>query len=115
MKRQKTNKNLKKLISDLKKQKKDIWKRTASDLEKPRRIRRLVNLSRINRYTKEGEIALVPGKVLGDGIIEKKIDIAAFIFSDSAKEKIKAAGGSALSISELFKKNPDAKGVRLIG
>jgi len=107
--------NLRKLISSLRKMKKGVWKRVASDLERPRRIRRLVNLSRINRYTQEGETALVPGKVLGDGALEKKVNVAAFHFSNSAKEKIKAAGGSAWSIQELAEKNPEAKGVRLIG
>ena len=107
--------NLRKLISSLKKMKKDLWRKVAEDLERPRRIRRLVNLSRISLYTQEGEIALVPGKVLGDGTLNKKIKVAALNFSSSAREKIKAAGGTALSIHELAEKNPEAKGVRIIG
>jgi len=115
VKRGSTNIHLRKLISDLHKHKKPIWKRVAEDLEKPRRIRRVVNLSRINRYSKDGETIIVPGKVLGDGILEKKVDIAAFQFSQSAVEKIKSAGGNVLSISELLKKNPEGKGVKLPG
>ncbi|MCD6547218.1 MAG: 50S ribosomal protein L18e [Nanoarchaeota archaeon] len=115
MKRGPTNIQLIKLINELKKLKKPIWKRVASDLERPRRIRRIVNLSRINRYTKDGDVVVVPGKVLGDGILEKKIEIAAFQFSQSAKEKIKLSGSSAISIQELIKKNPEGKGVKIIG
>ena len=115
MKKGSTNINLKKLISELNKQNKPIWKRIAKDLEKPRRIRRVVNLSRLNRYTKNGEIAVVPGKVLSDGVLEKKIEVAAFNFSQQAIDKIKNSGSSVLSIKELLKKNPEAKGVRIIG
>ena len=115
MKKGSTNINLKKLISELNKQSKPIWKRIAKDLEKPRRIRRVVNLSRLNRYVQEGETAIVPGKVLGDGILDKKIEVVAFNFSKEAEDKIKNSGSSILSISDLLKKNPEAKGVRIIG
>ncbi len=115
MKKGSTNIHLRKLISELNKQKKPIWKRVAKDLEKPRRIRRIVNLSRINRYAKDGETVIVPGKVLGDGVLEKKVEIAAFQFSQSAKSKIESVGGTVLSIQELLKKNPEAKGVKLLG
>ena len=88
MKKGSTNINLRKLISSLSKSKKPIWKRIANDLEKSRRNRRVVNLSRINRYSNEGEVVIVPGKVLGDGLIENKLEIAALQFSDAAKLKI---------------------------
>ena len=110
-----SNQNLKNMIVSLKKAKKDIWKRIASDLEKPRRNRRTVNISRINRYCGEKEIAVVPGKVLADGDLTKKITIAALVFSNSAKTKIEKAGGKAISIPELLQSNPDAKGVRILG
>ena len=79
-----TDINLRKLISTLKKTKKPIWKRVASDLAKPRRIRRSVNISRIERYCKSGENIVVPGKVLGSGTLTKKLTIGALSFSKSA-------------------------------
>ena len=39
--------------------------------------------------------ALKPVKILGNGNMESKIDITATVFSQSAKEKIKKAGGTA--------------------
>ncbi len=108
-----TNIHLRKLISELNKQDKPIWKRVASDLEKPRRTRREVNVSIINRNSKDNETVVVPGKVLGDGAIDKKLTVAAFQFTDSAKLKIEKAGGKAISIEELVKQNP--KGVKLLG
>ena len=107
------------LVAELKKrsndQKVNIWKRVANDLEKPTRKRRVVNLSRINRYTKENEIIIVPGKILGAGILEHKLTISAFQFSDGAKEKIEKAGSKIIPLLELSKDNPTGKGVRIIG
>jgi large subunit ribosomal protein L18e len=112
---EKTNIQLKKLVALLHKQKKDIWKRIAKDLLKPTRQQRSVNLSKINRFFKEGETIIVPGKVLSDGFLEKKAHVAAFKFSHAAIEKVKKAGGATMTIEELLKKNPEAKGVRIIG
>ena len=110
-----TNENLRKLIIDLntisKKLKIPLWSRIAFELNKPTRKRREVNLRQINSYINDGEIALVPGKVLGDGDLTKKAKVAAFRFSESAKAKIK----DSLSIEELVKTNPKGKGVRIIG
>ncbi len=88
-----------------------LWKRIATDLEKPSRQRRVVNLWKLDQYAKEGETIVVPGKVLGDGELTKQVVVAAHSFSSEAKKKLK----SALTIEELLKKNPDGKGVRILG
>ena len=110
------NKYLKDLIIELTKLEKNVmlWKRIAYELEKPTRKRREVNISRINKYTKEGETALVPGKVLSMGELDKKITISGWKFSRSAEEKINKIG-NAITINELMKKNPEGKKVRIIG
>ncbi|MAG45495.1 MAG: 50S ribosomal protein L18e [Nanoarchaeota archaeon] len=114
-----SNKNLIQLIRDLKKlstqQKVQLWKRIASDLEKPTRIRRTVNLYKIEKHTRQGEIALVPGKVLSVGTLTKKIEISAYQASEQAIEKINKAGAKFLSLQELMKNNPNGKKVRIIG
>lgn len=113
-----TNPELKNLITDLKRlsieQNKKIWKRIASDLEKPTRSRRIVNLIKIDRYAKEDETVLVPGKVLAGGDLTKKTTIAAYQFSDSALEKINKIG-KAITIKELMETNPGGNKVRIIG
>ncbi len=115
----KTNEHMKELITQLKKlshtEEVAIWKRVASDLEKPTRSRRIVNISRISRYTNDGEIIVVPGKVLGSGILKHKVDVAAFSFSEGAKQAISKAKGNYLTITELIKKNPKGEKVRIIG
>lgn len=116
---QKTNPVLVTLIQDLKKQasEKDapIWKDIASRLEKTSKNWPVVNLDRISRYTAEKETALIPGKVLSDGKLTKKVTIAAWSFSEESMEKIKKAGGKCITIHELMKNNPEGKDIRILG
>jgi large subunit ribosomal protein L18e len=113
-----TNIYLRKLIASLKKlsneKKVKIWDAVAADLAKPTRIRRKVNLTRLNAYVKAGETVVVPGKVLATGDLSKKMTVAAWRFSDSAFEKVNKVG-TAISIEELMKKNPTGAKVRIIG
>ncbi len=113
-----TTLELQKLIIELetlsKKQKVKIWKRVAQDLSKPTRIRREVNLYKINKNTRQGETALIPGKVLSLGNIDKRLTIAAYKFSNEAKEKINKIG-KAITIKELIKENPKGENIRIIG
>ena len=115
----KTNPLLLSLIHELKKQSNEndvsIWKDIALRLEKPSRNWAEVNLDRINKYTNEKETALIPGKVLSSGNLNKKISIAAWSFSEKSLEKIKKAGGKHMTIEELVKNNPKGKDVRILG
>jgi len=114
-----TNPELKEIIILLKKQsrenKADIWSDIAERLAKSRRKRVVVNLSRLNRYTKKSDTVAVPGKVLGSGEIEHPITVAAFTFSAKAKEKIIAVKGKCISFAELIKKKPKGSDIKIIG
>ena len=107
------------LIEELKKksldQKVNIWKAIASNLERPTRKRRIVNLSKINRYTKENETIIIPGKVLGSGTLDHKLTISAYQFSDSAKEKLAKVGAKIIPLPELIKESPKGKSIRILG
>jgi len=111
---------LQNLINDLKtvggKNNVSLWKRVAKELEKSRRVRRKVNIYKINKHIRDNEIALVPGKVLSMGELTKNITVAAYQFSESAEEKINSVG-KAMLIKELLQKNPNPKGkrIRIIG
>jgi large subunit ribosomal protein L18e len=113
-----TNPELIELIRFLRKQsnenKVEIWRDIADRLAKARRRRVSVNLSRLRRYTKKNETAVVPGKVLGSGKLDHPITIAAFAFSTEARKKIDAANGKCLSFSDLIKKNPKGSNVKII-
>ena len=118
MKTNTTNPQLMDLIHELKKKSIEhnvkIWKRIALDLERPSRIRRIVNLYKINKNTKKDEIIVVPGKVLAVGELDHAVTVAAFNFSNSALDKINKVG-KAVSMRELIKENPKGKRIRIIG
>ena len=115
MKTKKTNQHTENLIKKVKetasKEGSGFWKRIGNELEKPRRKRREVNISSLERNTREGEIVLVPGKVLGEGELNHNLTVAALKFSEAAKTKIE----KIMTIKELLEKNPKGKGVRIIG
>ena len=113
-----TNILLRTLIAELRKASRiyraPAWRAVADILEKPRRRRVAVNLSKINRYAREGEMIIVPGKVLGSGYLEKNVTIAAFSFSSQALEKIRLSGARAITLKEALRENPRARNVRII-
>jgi large subunit ribosomal protein L18e len=92
-----------------------IWKDIAKRLGSSSRKNVVVNISRLNRYTKKSEVVAVPGKVLSTGEINHPVTVAAFAFSQKAREKVASAKGKCLSFSELVKKNPKGSNVRIIG
>ena len=114
-----TNQILKKLIEELKrmsyKEKANIWHRVAEDLESSSRKRRIVNLSKIDLHSNDNETVIVPGKVLGSGDLMHKVNIAAWQFSQSAIEKIRASKNKFFTINEIMEKNPKGKDLRIIG
>jgi large subunit ribosomal protein L18e len=100
LQRRKTDPNLAKLIDTLLSKEKALWKDVAKRLAKPRRLYAQVNVSKIERYLLDGEIAVVPGKVLGSGELSKPIKVAALSFSENAKRKIEEAGGKCITLEE---------------
>ena len=112
------NNQLQELIKELKtlaiEKQVDLWKRVATDLERPTRQRRVVNISRINTFTIPDEIVIVPGKVLSGGELDHPVTVAALNFSENAGKKI-AVKGKVMSIQELIRQNPEGKKVRIIG
>jgi len=113
-----TNYQLKLMIEELEKKAADsgvrLWKRLAKDLKKPSRQRRTVNVYKIDKWAREGETVVVPGKVLNTGELSKKVNVAAFSFSEAAKEEIEKVG-KVMSIKELMETNPEGKMVRVMG
>lgn len=114
----KTNPNLLKIVTSLKEISKAetaaIWKDIAKRLLKPTRRSAEVNISDINRNTSADEVIVVPGKVLGNGTLDHKVDVAAMSFSASAEEKIQTAGGQCMDILEVAEKNPKGTGIKIM-
>jgi len=98
-----------------KKRKTAVWSRASGLLSNPRKTRVEVNLGRIARVAEDGGAVFVPGKVLGTGMIDRKVIVGAFAYSSGAKSKIEASGGSALTVEQFLKKFPKGSGVKLVG
>ena len=91
-----------------------IWRDIATRLEKPNRSYAEVNISKISRYAKDGETILVPGKVLGGGVLDFSVTVAALNFSEAAEAKITDANGRCISIQDLIATNPSGNRVRIM-
>jgi len=107
------------MIKDLKqasrKNEAPIWSKLANLAIKPSSARRVVNLARINKITKENDVLFVPGKVLGTGNMSHKITLSSFSISTTAANKIIQTGGSIMTYSDMIKKFPTGKGVIIFG
>jgi large subunit ribosomal protein L18e len=91
-----------------------LWKDVAKRLSSSRSNWPSVNLSKLERYSKEGDVLLVPGKLLGSGKISKKVKVAAFAASKSAVEKLNSSGSEFMSIDKLAEANPKGTGIKII-
>jgi large subunit ribosomal protein L18e len=98
-----------------KKNKAPIWRALERELARPRRNRREVNVGALANKTDDGQVIVVPGKVLGSGEIGHKLTLCAITISESATKKIITCGGKLVSLSNLVEQYPDGKGVRVIG
>lgn len=118
MKITKTNPNTLNLIKTLTKQSSaeeaPIWKAVANELKRANRKTKEVNVYHIEKHSENDETVLIPGKVLGEGIITKSVTVAAFKFSNEAINKITAAGGKCLTIAELIEENPKGSNVKIL-
>ena len=107
------------MVKDLKQASKKneapIWSRLAELAIKPSSARRVVNLTRINKITKDNDVLFVPGKVLGTGNISHKIILSSFSMSTTAAKKIIQTGGTIMTYSDMIKKYPTGKGVMIFG
>jgi large subunit ribosomal protein L18e len=112
------NEKLQELIGSLKKQSIEqdtgVWKRVAVELEKSSRSQRVVNLSKIEKYTEDNDVIVVPGKLLSGGELTKKVTIIAYSYSQQAFNKI-GSKAHVISIEEGLKKYPNAKNIKIIG
>ena len=91
-----------------------IWKDVANRLGRSNRRTAEVNLSDIARYANADETVLVPGKVLSNGDLTEKVNVAAFKFSQKAQEKIESAGGECVSIDDIMESNPKGSNIRIM-
>jgi large subunit ribosomal protein L18e len=92
-----------------------IWRALKEELAGPRANRREINVRRLAEITKADEVVVVPGKILGTGILGHKLTVCAFSISETAAKKVIESGGRVVTFDDLIKKHPNGRGVRIIG
>ncbi len=93
---------------------KPIWGALADELDRPKRRRVAVNLSRIGRHSGEGDVVAVPGKVLASGSMGSGVTVAAYSFSEGARAKIVASGSRAVSLVDLLEEGVAPSRIRIL-
>jgi len=90
------------------------WVKIANLVSRPRRKQISCNLEDIDKETREGDTVVVPGKVLANGSVTKKIRVAALYFSESAVRKLKDKKCERVTLKDEIKINPKAQGIKLM-
>ena len=105
-----------KLARILWKTKKRIWKDVSKRISKPKKNKVEINLYKINNKTKNGNVIVVPGKILGMGSLDHTVIIACLNASKSARQSIENSSTESkiISIGELLEKNPSGSNVKII-
>ncbi len=79
-----------------------FWKSVYKKVAVPARRSASVDIYKIGKYSKDNDIVVVPGKVLGSGKLDHKVRIAAIDYSASAEKALRGSGSSIMSINELY-------------
>ena len=90
------------------------WNKYVKILSQPTKKYSSINLREIDQQTSMGDSVMIPGRVLSDGEITKKIRICSFGISKEALERLGKTRSEWVSILDEIKKNPKAEGVKLI-
>ena len=94
---------------------KNFWSNIEEMILRPRSRRPEVNIGKISKLTKENDIVLVPGKLLGDGILDHPVTVSALFASKSAIRKVQEAGGTYLPLTEFVDRFPDVSNIKVLG
>jgi large subunit ribosomal protein L18e len=91
-----------------------IWAYVADLISAPRRQRVAVGVGKLNRLVNDGDVVVVPGKLLGSGRLQKKVTVAALAASRTAAEAVLESGGRLVPISALVRENPKGTNVKIV-
>ena len=108
--RKKKNISLAETIIKIKKKNPEIAKILARPVKKSLRV----NLKSIEEKSGDFKNILVPGKILSEGNIFKKIKVVALDASNRAKEKMEKNSVSFVELTKEIEKNPELKDLKII-
>lgn len=109
-----SNTNTRKLIRSLWKTKQGTWRRVSEILSKPSRNRPEINLYRLNKLTKENDIVVIPGKILGSGTLDHSITVSSLMVSELAQKKLAESKSKHMTIEEMVKKHKKGSNIKIL-
>ena len=65
-----------------------IWAKVADYVQKSRSNQKIVNLTKIDQTTEDGNAVVITGKILGTGNILHKVSVSSLSISNSAAKKL---------------------------
>ena len=110
--RRKTNPSLKDTLALALKN--EPWFPLAKKLSGPTRQHSSINLDQIDAKAEAGDTILVPGKILSQGTLTKKLALIALSISPAAQEKLAESKSTFHTIKEEITKNNKAEGVKIL-
>ncbi len=91
-----------------------VWRSIAERLERPSRVWDVVNTGDLQRVGEDDRLHIVAGKVLASGYLDRGLTVAAWSFSDGARDKIEAAGGTCLRLDKACETYADGANVKVV-
>ena len=96
------NPELLQILNRLRKNKTKFWKMVRTNLLKANRQRANVNINKLSKLAKDDFVLVVPGKVLGKGIIKNKFTVIAFDYSKSTIDKMNEMKCNHYKFADIF-------------
>ena len=87
------------IIKELEKEKKGFYKEVARRLKKCPGV----NVDKIERLAKDNDVIIVPGRVIGNTKVNKKMKIYAYAFSKTAQKNLDDSGSSTMTLEDFLK------------
>ena len=110
--RNKTNPTVNAVVREALKHK--AWHTIAQLIASSTRKHVSLNVWQIDKLVSQGDIIVVPGKILAKGKLTKKIKICALGISAMAKEKLHESKSEFVPLLDEIKRNPKAEGVKIL-
>ncbi len=92
-----------------------FWRDVAKRINSRRKSYANVNVGKIDKIARDGDIIVVPGSLLGSGYFERKVTIAALRASRGAIQKLSESGAEFKSLVDVAHENPKGTGIRIVG
>ncbi len=102
------------LLNQLRKAKKPVWKRVREILLQPKRREVEVNLRKLGKVTKKDDVVVVPGKILAVGSLDHPITLAYVDASKAALKGLEASKSKVMPLQKFLENDAEQKNIKIV-